>query len=81
MKFNGRKRRRAQWWVVSYRSPILTFMGKLTHTTYSEMKQIGPVRKIELKYCIDWAWADSFQIDKLEMKMTVHEIKQRNLYG
>lgn len=51
-------------------------MEKLTHTMHSEMKQIGPVRKIGLKYCIDRVWADSFQIDKLEMKLIIHETKQ-----
>lgn len=38
---------------------------------YNEMKQIEFVRKIGLKYCIDWAWANSFQIYKLEMKMSM----------
>jgi len=36
---------------------------------YNEMKQIEFVRKIGLKYCIDWAWAN--QIYKLEMKMSM----------
>jgi len=35
-----------------------------------------PWGKIESKYCIDWAWADSIQTDKLDMKETVYKTEQ-----